>query len=134
MGTPQRCWSRSARWPQDEETGEVVVHGGRYRFEKDSYFEFNPAYMHEWRLTPNSQGQKKQERCLDDTPVEYPKINNQYTVRRGLLTTPAAVCSPAALTVRPARCGVLLPGPQVQVQLRCRADLDGGPERLGGTF
>jgi len=63
---------------EDGASGEVVLHAGRYECEKDSYFEFNPAYLYEWRLRPGSGGQSKTERLLDRTPMEYPKINNEY--------------------------------------------------------
>ena len=63
---------------EDEETGEVVLHGGRCTVERDLYFEYNPAYMYEWRFTPGSNGMKKTETLLDDTCIEFPKINNEY--------------------------------------------------------
>lgn len=65
---------------QDEETGEVILHGCRYDCENDSYFEYNPAFMHEWRLQPGTAGRGVSEQVLDNKPVEYPKINNAYTV------------------------------------------------------
>jgi len=64
---------------EDSATGEVVLHGGRYECENNSYFEYNPAYMYEWRLTPGSKGRGKAEALLSDVPVEYPKINDDYT-------------------------------------------------------
>ena len=63
---------------EDSETGEVVLHGVRFDCERDPYFEYNPAYMYEWRFTPGTDGKQKEEMLLNDTPVEYPKINNDY--------------------------------------------------------
>lgn len=63
---------------EDEETGEIVLHGGRFVLERDPYFAYNPAYMYEWRLTPGSNGRGVTERLLDATPTEFPRINEAY--------------------------------------------------------
>mmetsp|Transcript_45964 Transcript_45964/g.146729 ORF Transcript_45964/g.146729 Transcript_45964/m.146729 type:complete len:317 (+) Transcript_45964:2234-3184(+) len=64
---------------EDPATGEVVVTGGRSNTFRPPFYEFfNPGFMHEWRLDPQTGAVT--ERRLNDRVMEFPKMCEPNTL------------------------------------------------------